>query len=120
MTGNTSAAVPTCQFQADPVSYCSIASMPPTNFGTPVSHNFYYTSNIVPQNVQQFQHTVNPNNSVDTHIYYPNYTNHNFYDPSQNAISHTVDPEIFGYPIPKTSEELQFEQQSVPVEMNRV
>uniref|UniRef100_A0AC35GGQ7 Mothers against decapentaplegic homolog n=1 Tax=Panagrolaimus sp. PS1159 TaxID=55785 RepID=A0AC35GGQ7_9BILA len=126
MTGNTSTAVPTCQFQPDPVNYCSISSMPPPqNFNNShVSNNFYYNaSSIEPQ--QQFIYPIHhhhQHNSIDTHnIYYQNYTNHQFYDPQQ-IISHNnvvVDNESFGgYEIPKTSEEIHYELQQ-PLEMNR-
>jgi MAD (mothers against decapentaplegic) family protein 4 len=118
MTGNTSTAVPTCQFQPDPINYCSISSMPPTNYNSHVSNNFYYNTPTIEPQQQQFLSPVHQNNSIDTHnnIYYHNYQP--FYDPLQ--ISHSVDNESFiGYQMPKTSDEILFEQQQQPLGMNR-
>uniref|UniRef100_A0AC34F8T1 Mothers against decapentaplegic homolog n=1 Tax=Panagrolaimus sp. ES5 TaxID=591445 RepID=A0AC34F8T1_9BILA len=120
MTGNTSTAVPTCQFQPDPVNYCSVSSMPPPNFNhSHVQNNFYYNTSIEAQH-HPFVSPIHQNNSIDTHnnIYYPNYTNHQFYDP-QPIISHNiVDNASFGFEIPKTSEEIHYDLQP-PLEINR-
>uniref|UniRef100_A0A914Z9B8 Mothers against decapentaplegic homolog n=1 Tax=Panagrolaimus superbus TaxID=310955 RepID=A0A914Z9B8_9BILA len=116
MTGNTSTAVPTCQFQPDPINYCSVSSMPPPNFNNShIPNNFYYSTSIEPQH--QFVSSVHQNNSIDTHnIYYQNY--HQFYDPQQIVSHNIVDTESFGFEIPKTSEEIHYELQQ-PLEMNR-